>query len=130
MKLGNKTPTRLVQVSLFFSVTNLVLSGFSGSAFLLLLVFTLSVYSFAKVAVALWNPRLQDQAALDQLKFHFGVLAVIFITIATIGYSMLFAIFYLTLAVVYMTSPYDRDWVSGDADIVLEGGQVHYKRVV
>jgi ABC-type phosphate transport system permease subunit len=130
MKLGDKTPTRLVQVSLFFSVTNLVLSGFSGSAFLLLLVFTLSVYSFAKVAVVLWSPRLQDQAAWDQLKFHFGVLAVIFITIATVGYSMLFAVFYLTLAVVYMISPYDRDWVSGDADIVLEGGQVHYKRVV
>lgn len=129
MKLSDKTPTRLVQISLFFSVANLVISGFAISAFFLLIVFTLSVYTFAKIAVVLLSPRLQDQAGVDELKFYFGVLAVIFITIATFGYSALFGIFYLTLAVIYLISPYDRDWVSGDVDIVLVGDKIEYKRV-
>ncbi|OZG75302.1 hypothetical protein BTA51_02645 [Hahella sp. CCB-MM4] len=129
MLLTDKTPARLAQVSLFFSIANFVFDGINGHSLLLFAVFTLSVYTTTRIFI-LFN-QIQQTAAVDfgELKNYLLVAAVLFIGIATFAYSYLFGVFYLFITGVYFISPYDRDWLAGRSKIVVFENKVEYREV-
>ncbi len=129
MQLSDKTPIRLVQVSLFFSVANFIFSGFNWQSLIFFAVFTLSVYTTTRLFILL--NELQQTAAVDitELKMYLGVAAILFIGIATFSYSYVFGVFYLFVVGVYFISPYDRAWLAGRSKIVVFDNKVEYREV-
>ncbi len=129
MGLTEKTPTRLTQVSLFFSAANFIVSGINLSSVILFLVFTISVYSTTKIFIALNDIQHSTHADMSDLMLHMLIAAILFIGIATFAYSYLFGIFYAFVAVVYFISPYDRAWLAGRSRLIIYDNKVEYKEV-
>ncbi|WP_020407312.1 hypothetical protein [Hahella ganghwensis] len=129
MQLTDKTPARLVQVSLFFSLANFIFSGVNAQSLVLFAVFTVSVYTTTRIFI-LFN-QIQQTAAVDlsELKSYMLIAAVLFIGIATFAYSYVFGVFYLFITGVYFISPYDRDWLAGRSKIVVFDNKVEYREV-
>lgn len=129
MSISEKTPERLVLVSLFFSLVNFLFNGINGASILLFLVFTASVFISVKLFLLLH--RIEATALVDtaEFKFYLGMAALFFITIATFSYSWLFGVFYGFVVAVYYISPYDRAWLSGKAEIVMSENKIEYREV-
>ena len=130
MDLSNKTPARLVQVSLIFSIGNFIISGFSPESWVLFILFTLTVYISCKIYLIFCDLKENskvDYIALNNLQTHLQVAALLFITIATFSYSYVFGAFYLFVYVIYLISPYDRDWLAGRSEIVFTGKKLEYR---
>ena len=129
MELTDKTPVRLTQVSLFFSVANFIINGLGFSSIGLFLIFTLSVFSTTKIFVTVNQLQHSTNADMSGLMLQLFITALLFIGIATFAYSCLFGIFYLFVAAVYLISPYDRDWLSGKSELVLSSNKIEYREV-
>ena len=129
MQLSDKTPMRLVQVSLFFSLANFIYDGFHWHSIILFAIFTLSVYTTTRLFILL--NELQQTATVDmtEFKMYLGIAAVLFIGIATFAYSYMFGVFYLFVVGVYFISPYDRAWLAGRTKIVVFDNKVEYREV-
>jgi hypothetical protein len=128
LKISDKTPLRLTQVSLAFSFVNFLLTGLNWHSILVFLIFTISVYASCRVAMLLLSPHLCALPEAESLKFHLSILGVVFIAIATFSYSLLFGIFYVSVTAVYLISPYDRDWLMGESKVVVVGNKVEYRK--
>jgi hypothetical protein len=129
MELTDRTPLRLTQVSLLFSLANFIISGVSGSSIGLFLIFTLSIYSTTKIYVSINQIQHSTHADMSSLIMNMVIAGIIFIGIASFTYSHLFGIFYVTIAVVYLVSPYDRSWLAGKTRIVVYNNKVEYQEV-
>jgi len=130
MDLSNKTPARLVQVSLIFSIGNFIISGFSSETFVLFILFTLTVYISCKIYLTFCDLKENSKAdyiALSDLQTYLQIAALLFITIATFAYSYVFGAFYLFVYAIYLISPYDRDWLAGRSEIVFTGNKLEYR---
>lgn len=129
MSVSEKTPERLVLVSLFFSLVQFMMNGVNGASILLFLVFTLSVYVSVKLFLLLH--RIESTALVDtaDFKFYLGIAALLFITIATFSYSWVFGVFYGFVLAVYFISPYDRAWLTGKAHLVMQDNKIEYREV-
>ena len=127
MELTDKTPVRLTQVSLFFSVANFIINGLGGSSIGLFLIFTLSVFSTTKIFVTVNHLQHSTNTDMSSLMLQLFIAALLFIGIATFAYSCLFGIFYLFVAAVYLISPYDRAWLSGKSDLVVSSNKIEYR---
>ena len=129
MELTEKTPVRLTQVSLFFSIANFILNGVNSSSLLLFLVFTLAVYSTTRIFIALNQLQHSSHADMSDLMLHITIAGVLFVGIATFAYSYLFGVFYAFVTIVYLISPYDRAWLAGRSRIVIYDNKVEYREV-
>ena len=129
MQLSEKTPVRLVAVSLFFSAFNFMMQGISASTILLFLVFTTTV--FASVKLFLLLQKIETAALIEtgELKTYLALLALLFVGIASFQYSWLFGVFYGLVLAVYYISPYDRAWLNGKAKLVVHDNKVEYREV-
>lgn len=128
MSLSDKTPVRLVQISLFFSVANFIINGINSAEILLFLVFTLSVYVSTRLFILLETISSTRLSDVDEFKFYLGVAAVLFIGIATFAYSWLFGAYYAFVFGVYWISPYDREWIAGRSKLVVFDNKVEYQK--
>lgn len=128
MDLSDKTPLRLVQISLIFTITNLIISGLNGYTFMLAILFTLTIYASAKVYLSFEDLKNRIASDISELETFLQILAVIFIGIATFTYSYMFGLFYLFVYGVYLISPYDRDWLAGRSDIIFTGNKLEYRQ--
>lgn len=128
LKLSDKTPIRLTQVSLAFSFVNFLVTGINWHSIAIFLVFTAAVYCSCRVALLILSPQLNAVPEIEPLKFHLAILGIIFISIATLTYSWIFGIFYLAVTAVYLISPYDRDWLMGESKVVVVGNKVEYRK--
>ncbi len=129
MPLSEKAPERLVLVSLFFSAFNFTLEGVNAASLLLFAAFTVTVYACVKLQVLLQRPSLTTAQDGTELRTWLGLLALVFISIATFSYSWVFGAFFAMVIVVYRISPYDRAWLTGKAQIVVHGNRVEYREV-
>jgi hypothetical protein len=130
MDLSNKTPTRLVQVSLIFSIGNFIISDFTSETFVLFILFTLTVYVSCKIYLIVCDLKdnsKTDYIAISDLQTYLQVASILFITIATFAYSYVFGAFYLFVYAIYLISPYDRDWLAGRSEIVLTDNKLEYR---
>jgi len=129
MQLSDKTPIRLVQVSLFFSLANFIFTGFNWHSVALFAIFTLSIYATTRLFILL--NEIQQTATVDITKFkmYLGIAAILFIGIATFTYSYMFGVFYLFVVGVYFISPYDRAWLAGRTKIVILDNKIEYHEV-
>lgn len=128
LKISDKTPLRLTQVSLAFSLVNFLVTGLSWHSVLVFIVFTIAVYSSCRVALLVLSPQLNAVPEIEPLKFHLSILGVLFISIVTLSFSWLFGIFYVAVTAVYLISPYDRDWLMGESKVVVVGNKVEYRK--
>ncbi|AZZ89983.1 hypothetical protein EUZ85_04370 [Hahella sp. KA22] len=129
MQLSDKTPTRLVQVSLFFSAAHFLFGGVTWSNILLFLVFTGTVYISTKLFIILQQLQMATVTDLSELKLYLLGAAVLFVGIATFAYSYMFGVFYLFITGVYFISPYDRAWLAGKSRMVVYDNKVEYREV-
>lgn len=130
MDLSDKTPARLVQVSLIFSIGNFIISGFSSETLVLFLLFTLTVYISCKIYLTFCDLKSNSNAdyiAISDLQTYLQIASLIFITIATFSYSYVFGAFYLFVYSIYLISPYDRDWLAGRSEIVYTDNKLEYR---
>jgi len=127
MALTNKTPARLTQISLVFSLFNFFSNGLNSSTILLFIVFTLSVYSSARIWVAVNQVQHSSYGDMSGLSMHLVIAAILFIGIATFTYSALFGVFYICVAAIYLISPQDRGWLAGNKQIVIVGNKIEYR---
>ncbi|RMF13852.1 MAG: hypothetical protein D6758_12455 [Gammaproteobacteria bacterium] len=128
LALSEKTPIRLVQISMVFSVAQLIVGGLNLANLFLIAVFTLSVYVLSRLYTLLeviCTTALTDTTEFRQL---LGVAAVLFIGIATFSWSWLFGGFFGFVVAVYLISPYDRDWLAGRMQLVVFDNKVEYRR--
>ncbi|MBK8971159.1 MAG: hypothetical protein IPM37_07210 [Hahellaceae bacterium] len=129
MQLSEKTPERLVLVSLFFSAAHFLFSGINGASIVLFLVFTATVFASVKLFLLLQKIEATALVDVSELKAYLSVLGVLFISIATFNYSWMFGLFYGLVIAVYFISPYDRAWLTGKAELVLHENKVEYRAV-
>lgn len=129
MQLSEKTPERLVLVSLFFSLLNFIIAGFNSGTFVLFLVFTATVFASVKLFLLLQTIESAALVETGEFKAYLGLLAIFFVSIATFSYSWLFGVFYGLVLAVYWISPYDRAWLTGKAQLVVHDNKVEYRQV-
>ncbi|WP_369600303.1 hypothetical protein AAIA72_10655 [Hahella sp. SMD15-11] len=129
LSLSEKTPVRLVQISLPFSVAQLLLGGLNWPNLWLIAVFTLSVYVLARLYTLLEVITLTSLTDTTEFRQLLGVAAVLFIGIATFTWSWLFGTYFAFVVAVYLISPYDRDWLAGRMQMVVYDNKVEYRRV-
>ncbi len=128
MDLSDKTPVRLVQVSLFFSIANFFISGVTTNSLVLFVLFTLTVYISCKIYITLRELKITVTADLTDLQTYLQIAGILFIGIATFAYSYLFGLFYLFVYAIYLISPYDRDWIAGRSEIIFRENRLEYRR--
>ena len=128
MDLSDKTPTRLVQVSLLFSIVNIISYGLNSHNIVLFVLFTLTVYVSTKVYLLFRDLKQSATTDLSDLQTYLQISGILFISIATFAYSYLFGLFYLFVYAIYLISPYDRDWLAGRSEIVFTGNKLEYRR--
>lgn len=127
--LSEKTPERLVLISLFFSLLNFFGHGLNGQSILVFLAFTASVFIVVKLFMLVQKLDAQGLDGLDELKGWLTAAAVLFIGIATFTCSWMFGTFFACVVAVYFISPYDRAWLAGKAEIVVHDNKVEYRQV-
>ncbi|PIE43567.1 MAG: hypothetical protein CSA50_04435 [Gammaproteobacteria bacterium] len=128
LEISKKMPIRLVQISLAFSLVNFFVQGLSWNSFLLFVLFTLSVYVSAQVIALINSPELKMIPEVEALKSYLLTLFGLFVMIATCTYSCLFGVFYLAIGLVYLISPYDRDWLLGQSKLVVIDNKIEYQK--
>lgn len=128
MDLSDKTPVRLVQVSLIFSIANFFISGVNTNSLVLFVLFTLTVYISCKIYITLRELKITVTADLTDLQTYLQIAGILFIGIATFAYSYLFGLFYLFVYAIYLISPYDRDWIAGRSEIIFRENRLEYRR--
>ncbi len=127
-KVSEKTPSRLVKVSLAFSFVNFLVSGVNSSTLLAFLVFTATVYFSGRIALMLGSHALKMVPEVEDLKLPLLGFCAIQIAIVTFTYSWLFGAFYVAVFAIYMISPYDRDWLLGSSKVVVVGNKLEYRK--
>lgn len=129
MDLSDKTPTRLVQVSLLFSLANFFIYGLNTHSIILFIVFTLTVFASTKLYLLFTALKhTSNNANITELQTYLQLASVLFIGIATFSYSYMFGVFYLFVFAIYLISPYDRDWIAGRSEIVFSENKLEYRR--
>lgn len=129
MDLSDKTPIRLVQVSLLFSAANFIINGLNAYNIVLFIVFTLTVFVSTKLYLLFTDLKQSTKSEdLTELQSYLQLGSVIFIGVATLSYSYMFGIFYLFVFAIYLISPYDRDWLAGRSEIVFNENKLEYRR--
>lgn len=129
MDLSDKTPIRLVQVSLLFSVANFLVSGLNTHNIVLFIVFTLTVFVSTKLYLIFRALKESTTTPIvSELQSYLQVGSVLFIGVATFSYSYLFGLFYLFVFAIYLISPYDRDWLAGRSEIVFTENKLEYRK--
>lgn len=127
-KVSEKTPVRLVQVSLAFSFVNFLVNGLNGQTLLAFLAFTITVYFSGRIALLLGSPGMKMLPEAEGLKLPLLGFCALQIAIVTLTYSWLFGAFYLSVFAIYMISPYDRDWLLGSSKVVMVGNKIEYRK--
>ncbi len=128
MDLSTKTPVRLVQVSLLFSIANFFINGFNVQSLLLFAVFTLTVYISTNIYLTFRSLKQTGKVDVSDLQSYLQIAGLLFIGVATFAYSYLFGLFYLFVYAIYLISPYDRDWLAGRSEIVFTGNKLEYRQ--
>ncbi|UZE94599.1 hypothetical protein [Alkalimarinus alittae] len=129
MDLSDKTPIRLVQVSLLFSLANFLINGLNTHNIVLFIVFTLTVFVSTKLYLLFTGLKQTTKSEnLTELQTYLQLGSVLFIGVATLSYSYMFGIFYLFVFAIYLISPYDRDWLAGRSEIVFIENKLEYRR--
>ncbi|WP_250658070.1 hypothetical protein [Alkalimarinus coralli] len=128
MDLSDKTPIRLVQVSLLFSIANFLISGLNTQTIILFVVFTLTVFVGTKLYLLFRALKQTSSADVSELQTYLQIMSILFIGIATFSYSYLFGAFYVFVFAIYYISPYDRDWLAGRSEIVFNENKLEYRR--
>jgi len=126
MELTDKSPLRLTQISLIFSLVNFVANGINSSSIILFLVFTILVYSTTRILVAISTLQHSTYADMSGLSGHLVIAGLLFIGIAAFTYSALFGVFYLVVGTLYLISPNDRAWLAGKKQISLIDNKIQY----
>lgn len=128
MDLSDKTPIRLVQVSLLFSIANFFINGLNMYSLVLFVVFTLTVFVSTKLYL-LFRALKQSTTTpiVGELQPYLQLGGVLLIGVATFTYSYMFGLFYLLVFAVYLISPYDRDWLAGRSEIVFIENKLEYR---
>ncbi|MCP5160388.1 MAG: hypothetical protein H7A00_01790 [Hahellaceae bacterium] len=128
MILSDKTPVRLVQMSLFFSAVNFLMAGIHVSSILLFLVFSASVYICSRLFILVERLDMTLTPELPEIRSFLMLGAVLFISIASFAYSWVFGVFYASVFGLYLISPYDRDWIAGKSSMVVHDNKVEYRK--
>jgi len=128
MLLSDKTPTRLVQLSLFFSAVNFLIAGIHLSSLILFLVFTASVYITSRLFILVERLDMTLAPELPEIRSYLLLSAILFIGVASCAYSWVFGVFYASVFGLYIVSPYDRDWIAGKSSMVVHENKVEYRK--
>ncbi|PID44451.1 MAG: hypothetical protein CSB48_01855 [Proteobacteria bacterium] len=126
--INERAPLRLVKVSLAFSLVNFFVQGLNWDSLLVFILFTSSVYVSAQIALLVNSPDFKMIPEIEPLRLNLLAFCGIFIVIATFAYSCLFGVFYAVIGLIYLISPYDREWLTGQSKIVIVGNKVEYRK--
>lgn len=126
MELTDKSPIRLTQISLIFSLVNFFANGFNSASIILFIVFTMLVYSTTRILVAISTLQHSTYADMSGLSGHLVIAGLLFTGIAALTYSALFGVFYVVIGTLYLISPNDRAWLAGKKQLSIIDNKIQY----